>query len=200
MSQESGSLSNCDVIKGPLTTKTGRIIDGGVVSPMMYLLEIAIALSCWYGACFEWQTVSWHCDSFVDGFFQLSKRLWDVNLVDFKMAVLFECVIKLTGWLSCSYRFRNIFLSTSWGYGTMSQRYWRRNPWEKNWPPWLLTVSSRWPKWSQPAVTEPWPGPWLSCDLAPENPTLWRGVPVAPKIFRVERARLKTGGKITDSL
>ena len=29
-----------------------------------------------------------------------------------------------------------------------------------------LTVSSRWPKWSQPAVTEPWPGPWLSCDLA----------------------------------
>ena len=49
-------------------------------------------------------------------------------------------------------------------------------PWEKNWPPWLLTVSSRWahreltvssrwPKWSQPAVTEPWPGPWLSCDL-----------------------------------
>ena len=25
-----------------------------------------------------------------------------------------------------------------------------------------LTVSSRWPKWSQPAVTEPW----LSCDLA----------------------------------
>ena len=38
-------------------------------------------------------------------------------------------------------------------------------PWEKNWP-WLLTVSSPWPKWSQPAVTEPWPGPWLSCDLA----------------------------------
>ena len=48
---------------------------------------------------------------------------------------------------------------------------------KKNWPPWLLTVSSqwthceltvssRWPKWSQPAVTEPWPGPWLSCDLA----------------------------------
>ena len=35
--------------------------------------------------------------------------------------------------------------------------------------PWAhseLTVSSRWPKWSQPAVTEPWPGPWLSCDLA----------------------------------
>ena len=29
-----------------------------------------------------------------------------------------------------------------------------------------LTVSSRWPKWSQPAVTEPWPWPWLSCDLA----------------------------------
>ena len=29
-----------------------------------------------------------------------------------------------------------------------------------------VTVSSRWPKWSQSAVTEPWPGPWLSCDLA----------------------------------
>ena len=29
-----------------------------------------------------------------------------------------------------------------------------------------LTVSSPWPKWSQPAVTETWPGPWLSCDLA----------------------------------
>ena len=29
-----------------------------------------------------------------------------------------------------------------------------------------FTVSSQWPKWSQPAVTEPWPGPWLSCDLA----------------------------------
>ena len=40
------------------------------------------------------------------------------------------------------------------------------SPWEKNWPPWLLTVSSRWPKWSQPAMTEPWPGPWLRCDLA----------------------------------
>ena len=39
-------------------------------------------------------------------------------------------------------------------------------PWEKNWPPWLLTVRSQWPKWSQPAVTEPWPGPWLSGDLA----------------------------------
>ena len=39
-------------------------------------------------------------------------------------------------------------------------------PLRKKWPPWLLTVSSRWPKWSQPAVTEPWPGPWLSCDLA----------------------------------
>ena len=23
-----------------------------------------------------------------------------------------------------------------------------------------FTVSSRWPKWSQPAVTEPWPEPW----------------------------------------
>ena len=29
-----------------------------------------------------------------------------------------------------------------------------------------FTVSSRWPKWSQPAVAEPWPGPWLSYDLA----------------------------------
>ena len=29
-----------------------------------------------------------------------------------------------------------------------------------------LTVSSRWPKWSQPAVTEPWPGLWPSCDWA----------------------------------
>ena len=59
-------------------------------------------------------------------------------------------------------------------------------PWEKNWPPWLLTVSSqwahrelnvssRWPKWSQPAVTEPWPGPWLSCDLAVTDPwSYWR--------------------------
>ena len=50
-----------------------------------------------------------------------------------------------------------------------------RLPWEKNWPPWLLTVSSRWPKWSQPAVTEPWPGPWLSCDLAVTEPwSYWR--------------------------
>ena len=59
-------------------------------------------------------------------------------------------------------------------------------PWEKNWPPWLLTVSSRWahreltvgsrwPKWSQPAVTEPWPGSWLSCDLAVTEPwSYWR--------------------------
>ena len=33
--------------------------------------------------------------------------------------------------------------------------------------PWAngeLTVRSWWPKWSQPAMTEPWPGPWLSCD------------------------------------
>ena len=38
-----------------------------------------------------------------------------------------------------------------------------------------LTVSSRWPKWSQPAVTEPWPGPWLSCDLAVTEPwSYWR--------------------------
>ena len=39
--------------------------------------------------------------------------------------------------------------------------------------PWAhseLIVSSRWPKWSQPAVTEPWPGPWLSCDLAVTEP------------------------------
>ena len=44
--------------------------------------------------------------------------------------------------------------------------------------PWAhseLTVSSRWPKWSQPAVTEPWPGPWLSCDLAVTEPwSHWR--------------------------
>ena len=54
---------------------------------------------------------------------------------------------------------------------------------KKNWPPWLLTVSlpwargeltvnSWWPKWSQPAVTEPWPGPWLSCDIAVTEPWL----------------------------
>ena len=52
-------------------------------------------------------------------------------------------------------------------------------PWKKNWPPWLLTVSSWWAglwlscDW---AVTEPWSywrcrdwavtSPWLSCDLA----------------------------------
>ena len=46
---------------------------------------------------------------------------------------------------------------------------------KRNWPPWLLTVSSRWPKWSQPAVTELWPGPWLSCDLAVTEPwSYWR--------------------------
>ena len=46
---------------------------------------------------------------------------------------------------------------------------------KKKWPPWLLTVSSRWPKWSQPAVTEPWPGSWLSCDLAVTEPwSYWR--------------------------
>ena len=33
-----------------------------------------------------------------------------------------------------------------------------------------FTVSSRWPRWSQPVVTEPWPGPWLSCDLAVTEP------------------------------
>ena len=38
-----------------------------------------------------------------------------------------------------------------------------------------LTVSTRWPKWSQPAVTEPWPGPWLSYDLAVTEPwSYWR--------------------------
>ena len=32
-----------------------------------------------------------------------------------------------------------------------------------------------WPKWSQPAMTEPWPGPWLSCDLALTEPWwYWR--------------------------
>ena len=32
----------------------------------------------------------------------------------------------------------------------------------------MVTASRDWAmtKWSQPAVTEPWPGPWLSCDLA----------------------------------
>ena len=44
--------------------------------------------------------------------------------------------------------------------------------------PWAhreVTVSSRWPKWSQPAVTEPWPGSWLSCDLAVTEPwSYWR--------------------------
>ena len=48
---------------------------------------------------------------------------------------------------------------------------WQPYPWEKNWPPWLFTVSSRWPKWSQPAVIEPW----LSCDLAVTEPwSYWR--------------------------
>ena len=51
----------------------------------------------------------------------------------------------------------------------------QHSPWEKTWPPWLLTVSSRWPKWSQPAVIELWPGPWLSCDLAVTEPwSYWR--------------------------
>ena len=53
-------------------------------------------------------------------------------------------------------------------HGIDSTRY----TWEKNWPPWLVTVISRWPKWSQPAMTEPWPGPWLSCDLAVTSPWL----------------------------
>ena len=35
-----------------------------------------------------------------------------------------------------------------------------------------LTVSTPWPKWSQPAMTEPWPGPWLSYDLAVTEPWL----------------------------
>ena len=38
-----------------------------------------------------------------------------------------------------------------------------------------LTVSSPWPKWSQPAVTELWPVPWLNCDLAVTEPwSYWR--------------------------
>ena len=43
------------------------------------------------------------------------------------------------------------------------------SPWahcEAVWAHREFTVSSRGPKWSQPAVTEPWPGRWLSCDLA----------------------------------
>ena len=56
------------------------------------------------------------------------------------------------------------------GYGLGLDGICCSSPWEKKWPPWLLTVSSRWPKWSQPAVTEPWPGPWLSCDLAVTEP------------------------------
>ena len=52
-----------------------------------------------------------------------------------------------------------------WGLVKMASHL-ANNPWEKNWPLWLRTVSSQWPKWSQPAVTELWPGPWLSCDLA----------------------------------
>ena len=38
-----------------------------------------------------------------------------------------------------------------------------------------LTMSLRWPKWSQLAVTEPWPGPWLSCDLAVTEPWSYWG-------------------------
>ena len=71
-------------------------------------------------------------------------------------------------------------------FNRLTARDCRAYPWEKNWPPWLLTVSSpwargeltvssRWPKWSQPAVTEPWPWPWLSCDLAVTEPwSYWR--------------------------
>ena len=44
---------------------------------------------------------------------------------------------------------------------------------KKNWPPWLLTVSSPWAHRDQ-AVTEPWPGPWLSCDLAVTEPWSYR--------------------------
>ena len=44
----------------------------------------------------------------------------------------------------------------------------------KNWPPWLLTVSSRWAHGDQNGHSQPWPGPWpgpwLSCDLAVTEP------------------------------
>ena len=74
----------------------------------------------------------------------------------------------------------------TWSYDVLKPLWIEGYPWEKNWPPWLLTVSSqwahreitvcsRWPIWSQPAVTEPWPGPWLSWDLAATEPwSYWR--------------------------
>ena len=56
-------------------------------------------------------------------------------------------------------------------YFIINIQYEKTFTWEKNWPPWLLTDCSRWPKWSQPAVTEPW----LSCDLAVTEPwSYWR--------------------------
>ena len=45
-------------------------------------------------------------------------------------------------------------------------------PWEKNWPPWLLTVTSWWVHGDQNGHSQPWPGPWLSCDLAVTEPWL----------------------------
>ena len=45
--------------------------------------------------------------------------------------------------------------SLSWG-----------NPMRKNWPPWLLTVISWWAHGDQNRHSQPWPGPWLSCDWA----------------------------------
>ena len=40
-------------------------------------------------------------------------------------------------------------------------------PWEKNWPPWAHG--------DQNGHSQPWPGPWLSCDLAVTEPwSYWR--------------------------
>ena len=84
-------------------------------------------------------------------------------------------------WASCpdvQVRLRSLCFDLFWrnqSYFQIKEAWWCIYPWEKNWPPWLLTVSSRWPKWSQPAMTEPWPGPWLSCDLAVTEPwSYWR--------------------------
>ena len=45
----------------------------------------------------------------------------------------------------------------------------------KNWPPWLLTVTKMVTASHDWAVTEPWHGPWLSCDLAVTEPrSYWR--------------------------
>ena len=60
----------------------------------------------------------------------------------------------------------------------MSSARWQSLPMRKknghrDCSPWAhreLMLSSRWQKWSQPAVTEPWPGPWFSCDLAVTEP------------------------------